>query len=589
MMDHFNATVLNGAMISTRRGFQISKQKHNGTAFVNTSAQDVKQKKSTLGTTFGVPTTGKLTFVNHGEDGRKHTQSKKKTRITKDSENASYPRSTRTRKAVKDDLRRQSSCTTSSSSCSSQSSDDFLAEGIPDPNGHDNDIFSYLESLPAWASYKLPKDATDFSKRLLFMTLAFGPDDADPFDGHDNMTHDPLTWCGRHVKLVKDPTSLHCALTLGALFDAARSGQQDSANLNTLTSQLASIINRRLNEKDQSIVVRDVTIHAIASLAIIAGYQGKHDHWYVHMRGLLNLVDLAGGQSKLDPRTMSVIRKADFAGAIPAATKPCLPFIKTQHGIRHSLLQERHKESTDVVKRLMEACRLDSEIVDAIASATIKDDPEVGTEHYYHFIYRLLSYPEALRDFDEVISPCTSNKLALHAQDFPTPESINTATDTYTKAIESAMRILVLLYLREPTLKIPCGEGVLLDLLAREVGSILVDRQLEHIEDMLIDPTLLQESRSAQRPTLIWICIAGDLFWTSKMGTSSEHNSMKGRPSIYADLLKDVLGSAASANPDLMPDNDLELCRYLDLRNVVGPHWCERNATRNMLGIAKIE
>ncbi|KAI8303374.1 hypothetical protein K4K61_007088 [Colletotrichum sp. SAR11_59] len=37
-MDHFNATVHNGNLVSTRRGLQVSKSKHQGTQFINTSA-----------------------------------------------------------------------------------------------------------------------------------------------------------------------------------------------------------------------------------------------------------------------------------------------------------------------------------------------------------------------------------------------------------------------------------------------------------------------------------------------------------------------------------------------------------------------
>ena len=53
-MDHFNATIHNGALVSTRRGLHVSKTKHQGTRFVNTfvtpessagSSQKKKKKK----------------------------------------------------------------------------------------------------------------------------------------------------------------------------------------------------------------------------------------------------------------------------------------------------------------------------------------------------------------------------------------------------------------------------------------------------------------------------------------------------------------------------------------------------------------
>ncbi|CAM1502908.1 Fc.00g076840.m01.CDS01 [Cosmosporella sp. VM-42] len=38
LMDHYNATVLNGGLVSTRRGLHVSKTKHQGTRFVNSFA-----------------------------------------------------------------------------------------------------------------------------------------------------------------------------------------------------------------------------------------------------------------------------------------------------------------------------------------------------------------------------------------------------------------------------------------------------------------------------------------------------------------------------------------------------------------------
>ena len=111
----------------------------------------------------------------------------------------------------------------------------------------------------------------------------------------------------------------------------------------------------------------------------------------------------------------------------------------------------------------MEACQLDTTVAETIAcvagfnehfdcsrmdTQSNNHDPEILKEHYYSLIYRLLSNPEPFRDFGDVISPCTSTELSLHAQDFPTPQSMTITTDTYTKAVESAMRILVLLALR---------------------------------------------------------------------------------------------------------------------------------------------
>lgn len=252
----------------------------------------------------------------------------------------------------------------------------------------------------------------------------------------------------------------------------------------------------------------------------------------------------------------------------------------------------------------MEACQLDPAVTETIACVagfnehfdysrgdieSNEHDPEVLVEHYYSLLYRLLSNPEPFLDFDDVISPCTSTKLSLHAQDFPTPESMTMTTDTYTKAVESAMRILVLLYLRESTFDLPCSDHILLDLLAQHVRTILSDRQLEQMEGLFIDPLLLRESRHAERPTLLWICVAGDFFSTSRFDTAGDHMDEMGESTIYKTLLMEVLGTEASKDPELVCDDDLELCQCLDLRYIRNDRWNARNAIRQILGVIKTE
>ncbi|ORY57543.1 uncharacterized protein BCR38DRAFT_490046 [Pseudomassariella vexata] len=587
-MDHFNATVCNGAMISTRRGFQVTKQKHKGTAFVNSSVQDHASKKPRARAGFSLPVATTLTFINNEEDEKKYTQPKRRSRGSKDAERASRLKPASMRK-------RRTSSESSGNHPIRESCQRFGLE----------ENYEELGSLPAWASYKLPKNLRDSSKRLLFMTLAFVPDKASPFKEYGMLTYNPLKFSDRDIWLVQDPTILHSAIALGALFDAIRSGKKDSPGLTSLTSQLCSIINRRLNQKEQSGLAREITMHAVAALAIIAGYQGKHDHWYVHMKGLVHLIDLVGGQEKLDVRTLGAIRKADLAGAVSAATRPCVSCVKPRLDLR-SVLPEAHQErNSRAVQRLLNACHIDTEIVETIASVAgfndcldyckkkegtkSKFEPDALMEYFFFLKYQLLSKPEALRDFDEVITPKMSRKFPLSAQDFPTPVSMDLSVDAYSKAIESAMRILTILYLREPTLDLPCGETVLLDLLTRHMTIILTSRRGPQPENSMIDPSLLEDSTPTQSATLIWMCIAGDCFSTSKMATSVDHSDKMGQPSIYKQLLIEVLGPHASANPELVSQEDLELCRFLDLRYVRGTQWSERSAMRHILGVIKVE
>jgi hypothetical protein len=285
-----------------------------------------------------------------------------------------------------------------------------------------------------------------------------------------------------------------------------------------------------------------------------------------------------------------------------AATKPSMPFVEHHRDYPCMLPPTVPGKNVRVVERHLYACRIDPGVISTVASVAgfnqdfdhirklqgdFKYDPEGIMEHYYSLVYRLLLRPEPFRDFDEVISPSTSAKLDLHTQDFPTPQSMISATDadSVTKAIESAMRILALWYLREPTNDFPCGENIMLELLEGHVKAILADRQPERTRDMLIDPLLLQESRAAQKPTLIWICIAGDIFSTRRMEAPREDHS--GQPSVYRQLLMEVLGAEASRDPSKVPEDDLELCQYLDFRYVKDEWWDEREAMRHILGLSR--
>lgn len=158
----------------------------------------------------------------------------------------------------------------------------------------------------------------------------------------------------------------------------------------------------------------------------------------------------------------------------------------------------------------------------------------------------------------------------------------STVTDSNIKAIESAMRILALLYIRDPTIDLPCGEILFLDLLNQR-------KQARHSEDSLIDPLLLR-SHIAQKPTLIWMCIAGNCFTTLEMKATGEYGANNiGRSTIYKELLNEVLGPEVFKKKPELVSEDMELSRCLDLKYLRGPHWNSRTAMRQILGVIKRE
>ncbi|ETS86706.1 hypothetical protein PFICI_00534 [Pestalotiopsis fici W106-1] len=586
-MDHFNITIQDGAMISTRRGFKVSKQKHNGTAFINSSASNIAPTgtESTSGSL--LPTAGELTFVNNGGDGRK---SRRKTRTT-----TQDGRKTGSRSSARGNAHSRISPGTrlSSSSPRTTVSDTFNSEQSSSACSADSLKPSEPTPLPPWAAYSHHSQVRiDPAKRLRFMALAFGhnkPSHAEdlcpPGETKPAGIIEKSTW------QVHDPTTIHCALTMGALFDAVKEGRHETPQLTSLASQLYSIVNRRVSENDRTDKARDVTIRAVASLAIISGYQGKSEHWNVHMQGLLNLVDIAGGQERLFPGTLDVIRcfplfSADIIGALSAATEPRTAFVGTPCKARYISKLDASGNTVRTVYRSFEAFKFETEMVETLAAtakfceehAAKQDQDPSPFQHYgpemfedFHFLSRrLLTIPKRLQEYDEVISPPASADISVHARPFPISESAHIwPPDTTTKAVETALRILVLMYLKELMLDVPCNDRILLGLLAKHLLFILSAQRLNPFG-------------TDQIPVLVWICLAGQLFGMMKK-TVWLREAIGGH-GICDQLLREVLQFDETLTLGSVSEEQLAFSKCLDLRRIQGT-WHENEAIRGMLGL----
>ncbi|CAJ2512969.1 Uu.00g010880.m01.CDS01 [Anthostomella pinea] len=595
-MDHFNATVFNGSMVATRKGFQVTKQKHKGTAFVNSSVQNAEQQKPKQLCSLPFRNT-QLTFITNGANDGKLAPPRRRTGRSKSpSDKPLGSGVTKAKRLFKTSSSRRSS--SSASSTASVSSEERLIDsGRGTPELLTAPCVQPL-SLPAWASYRLPESLPSSKKRLLFMCLAFAPSDEFSYDEARLLEQDPWKLPEMHVWSVQDPTSLHCAITLGALFDGMSAGKRDTPDLLSLSSQLSSIINRRLNDNTQTGLSRDVTIHAVATMAILAGYGGQHDHWHVHMNGLLRLIDLVGGQHNMNPRTIHTIRTADLVGAISAATKPCVPFIRRQIPLQSpSPLIDDERIVTRLTHHLS-GCGIQPSIIKTLSEVAIYSrcvslcgddrrslhlEPGVMIEHYHYLEYELLSYPEPLRALDQVISPTTTRRLAINVPS-GTPFPRMDPSDTCTKAIESVIRIIALRFLREPTFDLPCGEMIQCQMFRELLEDILAYRCRQTSADPLIDPLLQEDSSDPQRPTLIWICLAvyGQSIRTTLTSANEQEAAVK---LVCQKLLRQVLGSEASANPELVSEEDLGVFHLLDLRSHKKPRRDAREVIRHLLGL----
>ncbi|KAK8070132.1 hypothetical protein PG994_006748 [Apiospora phragmitis] len=311
----------------------------------------------------------------------------------------------------------------------------------------------------------------------------------------------------------------------------------------------------------------------------------------------MRLLELVSDQDRLDVKTINTIRKyalpnpeADFTGAISSATKPCIPFVR----LHHELLVPPMVYDAAMIRAIqqhLQACTLDPATVKTISDLALfnrymecvtipgsssKHDSRTVIEEYYFLKHQLLSKPRPLRDLDDVISANTTNKFALNALDFPSSMSLDPNADPYLTSIETALRILSLLLIRDPTLDLPC-ESVLMDILYQHMRTILECRRPQQQPvDTMVDPRMLLQEPLAvhpQTPTLLWICITGHYFSSRKAGTTATWN----QPNlIYRKLLRGLLGPEKAAHPELVSDGDLELCRCLSMRHLRGENYSER-------------
>ncbi|KAK8018385.1 hypothetical protein PG991_007575 [Apiospora marii] len=603
-MDHFNSTVFNGAVVSTRRGFTVTKQKHKGLSFVNASVQDtgIRAKPQASNAFSILPPAATITFVANQGEGKKGTASQLKTTVSNKGVRSS-PKSDISRRRPKAQPRRRSCSSSTSASTHSSAASDIVLSDPPDGGETDKERSPLSKSLPAWASYTRPKSALDFARRLTFMAYALAPRksfalDELPLPGPEGSLKLP-----EELWLEKDPTSIHCATTLGVLYDTLVSGMQETKGLAKLTSQLRLVINRKLNAAEQNKTANSVTIHGVSALAIIAGYQGEHDQWQVHIKGLMRLLDLVGDQDKLDGRTINTIRKADMIGAISSATTPCIPFVRLHHEL---LVPPMVYDAAmiRVIQQHLQACALDRATVKTISDlalfnrymdhlktpgSSVKHDTQTVIEEYYFLQHQLLSLPKPLRNSDEVVSANVTSNFASSTHELPQSVPVDPTADPYSNSIETAARILSLLLIQDPTLDLPC-ESVLLHILHQQARTLLEYRRSQHRpSETWADPRLLLPQKSSihpQTPTLLWICITGHLFSSLKAPAATEPSN---RMQVYGELLISILGPEKAAHPELVSDEELELCRYLSLRHLKGENYGERGDIGRIVRSIKAE
>jgi hypothetical protein len=337
----------------------------------------------------------------------------------------------------------------------------------------------------------------------------------------------------------------------------------------------------------------------------------------MHMKALRYIVNAKGGLRSLSDMTAMAIHKSDICGAVATVSVPYLPMDRRHGPLPFLLSDERVGSMTKTLQHRLGLCGISREVINNIVSVAIFGEnwsvahkagsaifePHPMMEEFYALLHHTLSVPEPLRDKDNdeeltLLTPILGRNLVLECENLPQSENslsfshrnLAVQDQVVNKRLERTLRIAVLLFLNQQGRDAAMGEWAcapLLTLLTQDLRLLLADLQTPRILEISINPALLPDFRKADamRPALIWIClVAHALQVVNNFYDADSSETRRQGGSVYRDVLLEVLGPAAE-DIRLLQEDDLDVCRALDLRIIRGERWDELVALKSVLGL----
>ncbi|KAJ4244730.1 hypothetical protein NW762_014305 [Fusarium torreyae] len=126
--------------------------------------------------------------------------------------------------------------------------------------------------VPDWALHGLPAEISDEGKQCFHAYLFSCPIRQYPLEQLHIVAWQPLSMDQkRFERLMLQPLTLRCTLSMGALFLLVESGKKESAGLAMHSARLCSLVNRLLGQKHRTLDEALVLVQSVASLALLAG------------------------------------------------------------------------------------------------------------------------------------------------------------------------------------------------------------------------------------------------------------------------------------------------------------------------------
>ena len=396
-MDHFNVTIQNGELVSTRRGLRVTKQKHNGISFVNSSFQEVPASQTAASSVdFSRPMQRRFKFVNKQSGGAAAAgswvgPSTSKFKVKDDDDVAKQTKGRQppaSKKAVArrtEDRASRSTLTPavaspafsvsnswlaetirmtkdlshlSSSASSSAASDSTFggaaSQGMPSlyaAEPYEIAPGNIIPSLPVWTTHILPAYLSDENRKLFHAYFSLIPKKMYPFE--DILSYNPSRSRDFYHMVVGDMAALHCVLMCGSVFESIARGAKDSKELAWHVSKVCSLINQKLDKDRRR--VEPITLECITTLALM-GVRSASFPPSIPLRGFVHA----------DPSLQSFIGRYDHWNVHMKGLKQMIEMSGGIENLRPALLTKIRKyvaphvefhEPTDPQGRGMVPCR----------------------------------------------------------------------------------------------------------------------------------------------------------------------------------------------------------------------------------------